>query len=295
MKRCLISFSVILVLGFTTGCAYLQKPEPPPPLPPIETKVKPPLKLRAEYFKEFPWSELSPPISKDEPGPNADTYSFTGKDTLASVAEDRMGNKALADKLAAYNEISSTAPVTPGDKIVIPNPIIGVSSRLLIKHKGEKDFGSPVPFDTELKKGDAYRMKFETNAAGYLYVFRRSVKGVDLLYPAKAKPAKKGKQQEPLMRDTGKVEPYAAVEIPLDTKGFVHDAKDRGNDVLVFFSMRRIPDLEGLKDKKSIRAEDLDAVMHGVKQGEIVSEAPYTVLRVSDPAEVLGFTLNLNG
>lgn len=294
MKRCLISFAVILVLGFITGCAYLQKPEPPPPLPPIETKVKPPLKTKAEYFKDFPWSELSPP-RKDEPEPNSDTYTFKEGDTLASVAEDRMGNRAMADKLAAYNDISSTAPVTPGDKIVIPNPFIGVSSRLLIKHKGEKDFGSPVAFDTELKKGDAYKMKFETNAAGYLYVFRRSVKGVDLLYPAKAKTGKKAKQTEPLMRDTGKVEPYDPVEIPFDKKGFVHDAKDRGNDVLVFFSMRKIPDLEGLKEKKSIRAEDLEAVMHRVKLADIVSEAPYTVLRVSDPAEVLGFTLNLNG
>jgi hypothetical protein len=294
MKRCLISFSVILVLGFITGCAYLQKPEPPPPLPPIETKVKPPLKLKADHFKEYPWSDVGT-ARKDEPDPNSDTYTFKEGDTLASVAEDRMGNKAMADRLAAYNDISSTAGVTSGDKIVIPNPIIGVSSRLLIKHKGEKEFGSPVPFDTELKKGDAYKMKFETNAAGYLYVFRRSVKGVDLLYPAKAKPGKKTKQPEPLMRDTGKVEPYAPVDIPLDTKGFVHDAKDRGNDVVVFFSMRRIPDLEALKEKKSIRPEDLETEMRRVKQYEIVSEAPITVLRVSDPAEVLGFTLNLNG
>jgi hypothetical protein len=294
MKRCLISFSVILVLGFITGCAYLQKPEPPPPLPPIETKVKPPLKLRAEYFKEFPWTELSPP-RKDEPEPNSETYTFQKGDTLAGVAEDRMGNKALADKLAAYNDISSTAEVTPGEKIVIPNPIIGVSSRLEIKHKGEKDFGSPVPFDTELKKGEAYKMKFETNAAGYLYVFRRSVKGVDLLYPAKAKTGKKSKQSEPLMRDTGKVEPYSPVEIPLDKKGFAYDAKDRGNDVLVFFSLRKIPDLESLKDKKSIQAADIEAVNIRVNQGEIVSEAPYTMLRITDPTQVLGFTLNLNG
>ena len=71
--------------------------------------------------------------------------------------------------------------------------------------------------------------------------------------------------------------------------------KSRGDVVFVFLSMKRIPELEGLKDKKSVREEDLQAVMHRVKVGEIVSEAPYTDVRVSDPTDILGFTLNIKG
>ncbi|MBI5250797.1 MAG: hypothetical protein HY912_15000, partial [Desulfomonile tiedjei] len=175
------------------------------------------------------------------------------------------------------------------------NPIVGVSSRLLVKHKGEKEFGSPVPFDTELKKGDEFKMRFETNVNGFIYVFRQGVKGIDFVYPAKAKTSKRTKQTEPLMRDTGKVTAHEPIEIPIDKKGFLYDVKSRGDVVFVFLSMKQIPDLEGLKDKKSIRVEDLQAVMHTVRPGEVVSAPPYNVLRVSDPKEVLGFTLNLNG
>lgn len=294
MKRCLIYVCLILVLGFMTGCAYLQKPEPPPPLPPVETKVKPPFKLKGEHFKEFPWSELGEP-RKDEPEPNAETYSVREGDTLDGLAEDKMGNRTLAGRLADYNGLSPNAPVTPGERIVIPNPIIGVSSRLLIKHKGEKEFGSPVPFDTELKKGDEFKMKFETNINGYLYVFRQAVKGANFLYPPKAKTTKRTRQLEPASRETGKVKAHDSVEIPFEKKGFVWDAKSSGDVVFIFLSMKKIPELEDLKDKKSIKEEDLQAVMHKVKPGDAVSEAPYSVIRISDPNEILGFRLNLNG
>ncbi|MBI5248464.1 MAG: hypothetical protein HY912_03120, partial [Desulfomonile tiedjei] len=113
MKRRFICFCVILVLGFMTGCAYLQKKDEPPPLPPVETKVKPPFKLKAEHFKEFPWSELGEP-RKDEPEPNAETYTVKDGDTLEGIAEEKMGTRSLAGRLAEYNAISGTTGA-PGD------------------------------------------------------------------------------------------------------------------------------------------------------------------------------------
>lgn len=303
MNRRLIAVCVILFFCLTTGCAYLQKKDEPPPLPPVETKVKPPFKLKGEHFKEFPWSELGE-ARKDETEPNTQIYTVREGDSLDSIAEERMGNRALASRLAEYNSLSPNASVAPGDRIVIPNPILGVSSRLLVKQKGEKEFGSPLPFDTELQKGDEYKMRFETDVNGYLYVFKQGVKGVEFLYPAKPKAAKtpktpKGAKRtpkiEPIVSDTGKVAAHDPIEIPTDRKGLAYDVKSRGDVVFVFLSMKRIPELEGLKDKKSVREEDLQAVMHRVKVGEIVSEAPYTVIRVSDPNDILGFTLNIKG
>ncbi|AFM27410.1 LysM peptidoglycan-binding domain-containing protein [Desulfomonile tiedjei] len=303
MKRSFIACCLILTLGLITSCAYLQKPDVPPPLPPVETKIKPPFKVKAEHFAKFPWNELSP-VRKDEPELNTEVYTVKEGDTLESIAEAKMGDKALAGPLGEYNEIRGA--VVPGEKIVIPYPIIGVSSKLLIKSKGTKEFGPPAPFNTELNKGDEYKMRFETNADGYLYVFRQGLKAVTLLYPAKpAKPkppagrrARQAKPEEPpSVSDTGgKVAAHEAIEIPIaQKKGFVFDSANRGDMIFVFFSMRRISDLDDLKEKKTITVQELQAVMHRVKQEDVVSEPPNTVIRVSDPLEILGFTLNLNG
>lgn len=304
MKRSFIACCLILALGLITSCAYLQKPDVPPPLPPVETKIKPPFKVKAEHFAKFPWNELSP-VRKDEPEPNTEVYTVKEGETLESIAEAKMGDKALAGPLGEYNEIRGAA--VPGEKIVIPYPIIGVSSKLLVKSKGTKEFGSPVPFNTELNKGDEYKMRFETNADGYLYVFRQGLKAVTLLYPAKpAKPkppaSRRARQAKPVeppapVNDTGgKVAAHEAIEIPIaQKKGFAFDSANRGDMIFVFFSMRRISDLDDLKENKTITVQDLQAVMHRVKQEDIVSDPPNTVIRVSDPSEILGFTLNLNG
>ena len=68
----------------------------------------------------------------------------------------------------------------------------------------------------------------------------------------------------------------------------------------MFLSLRKIPDLEdlkekSLKDKKKIKQVDVEDVMIRVKQGEVFDQPPYHLLRISDPEESLGFTLNING
>lgn len=300
MKGPRVILLIVVILGLATGCAYFQKKDEPPPLPPIE-ETKPPLTLKGAYFKSFPWSELPKPL-KD--GNDPDTFIYTAKegDTLESIAEKNMGNPALASGLATYNGLSSPTSVPVNEKIVIPYPIIGMSSQLMIKEKGEKDFTRVQPFSTELKKGDQYKMRFEPNIDGFCYIFREGAKGVDLLYPAQVtKPEKKGKKDkkriaEPLMRGTGAVKAYEAIIIPAGKTGFSFDPKSAGDRIHVFLSMRRIPELEDLKEKRKITVEDIQDVMHRVKIGDIYSEeAPYHLLRVADPSEILGFSLNLRG
>ena len=97
------------------------------------------------------------------------------------------------------------------------------------------------------------------------------------------------------MRDTGKVKAHQPIEIPVGKKGFVYDAKDQGDRVFVFLSLREIPDLENLKEKPKLKVDDVETVMHRVKEGEVYSEGPYRLLRINDVAEILGFALNLNG
>lgn len=306
MKRPLIS--LFIILGLISGCAYFQKKDEPPPLPPIE-ETKPPLSMKGEYFKAYPWAALAKP-RKDGNDPDTTTYTFKDEDTLDSVAEKRMGDAGLASGLASYNEISPSSKVPAGDKIVIPNPIIGISSQIMVKSKGEKEFGAAQSFDTKLKKGDDYKFRFEPNVDGYCYIFREGPKGVELLYPAQVKvqptkaqskaQLKKGKKAkapapEPLMRDTGKVKAHQPIEIPVGKKGFVYDAKDQGDRVFVFLSLREIPDLENLKEKPKLKVDDVETVMHRVKEGEVYSEGPYRLLRINDVAEILGFALNLNG
>jgi LysM repeat protein len=306
MKRPLIS--LFIILGLISGCAYFQKKDEPPPLPEI-VETKPPLSMKGEYFKAYPWRALAEP-RKDGNDPDTTTYTVEKEDTLESVAEKTMGDAGLAKDLAEYNHVSPSSKVVAGEKIVIPNPIIGMSSQIMVKSKGEKEFGPPQSFDTKFTKGDEYKFKFEPNVDGYCYIFREGPKGVELLYPAQVKAPppkaqskaqlKKGKKAkaaapEPLMRDTGKVKAHQPFEVPLGKKGFVYDAKDKGDRVFVFLSLREIPDLESLKDKPKLKVDDVETVMHRVKEGDISSEGPYRLLRINNVAEILGFTLNISG
>jgi hypothetical protein len=293
MKRPLVAFLIVLILGLVMGCAIIQKKDEPPPLPPIE-ETKPPLSMKTKYFEAFPWDDL-PKARKDGNDPDTFTYTVKDDDSLDKIAESMMGNAGLAKGLASYNELPSAQKVAAGEKLVIPNPIIGVSSQIKVKSKGEKVFGVPQPFSTEFKKSDEYKLLFESNVHGYLYVFRRGVKGVQLLYPSVAKRSKRNKSPEPLMRDTGKVKAHDPVELPIGNKGFAYDPKNRGDRIFVFLSLRENPDLESLKDKKTIKEEDLETIMHGVKAGEILAEPPYHLLRITDPKELLGFALNISG
>jgi LysM repeat protein len=293
MKRRVIPSFIILILGLTAGCTYFTKKDEPPPLPPIE-ETKPPLKTKAEYFKSFPWSALAKP-KKDGNDPDTSLYTFKEGDTLESVAEKEMGARGMAAQLAEFNDLTSPSSVTTGDKIVIPNPFIGVNSQIEVKAKKEKEFGPPQPFETELKKGDHYRMIFESNVDGYLYVFRESLKtGVTMLYPAKSKRGRRNKNEEPLMRDTGKVKAFEQVKIPIGDKGFTADSKNKGDRVMVFLSLRNILALEDLKDKKKISAEMVKDVMHDVNEADIVTDGTIRVMRVTEPSKILGFSLNID-
>ncbi len=296
MKRPLVLWCMVLVVGLITGCAYLPKKDEPPPLPPIE-ETKPRLeKMRGEYFRDFPWPDLPKP-RKDGNDPDTRTYTVKDDDTFQSIAENWMGDPAMGAKLAAYNELPDTSKPPVGEKIVIPNPIIGISSQMEIKRKGNKEFGPAESFDAELKKGDEYRFRFESNVNGYCYVFRQGAKGVDMLYPDQVKKGKRNKKSEPLMRDTGKITVHDPILIPSGSKGYVYDPKKTGagDRVFVFLSLREVRELEDLKEKQKIRAEDVEEVMHRVKEGEILTDGPIRVLRISDPQEILGFSLNLNG
>lgn len=293
MKRPFIAFLIVLVVGLFTGCAYIQKKDEPPPLPPIE-ETKPPLTMKAKYFEAFPWDDLAKP-RKDGNDPDTFTYTVKEDDTMDKISESQMGNAGLAKGLAAYNELPSAQKVSVGEKLVIPDPIIGISSQVMVKSKGEKVFGPPQPFSTEFKKDDEYKLRFESNVNGYLYVFRQSAKGVEQLYPTVVKP-KKGKRvkaPEPLQRETGRIEAHQPVELPIAKKGFVYDPKKAGDRIFVFLSLREQSDLESLKEKKAIKVEDLQEIMHRVKA--VFSDPPYQLLRITDPKELLGFALNISG
>lgn len=287
-----------------TQTFFVKNKDEPPPLPPIE-ETKPPLTMKSDYFKYFPWSALAKP-RKDGSDPDTTTYTIEQGDTLDRVAEKMMGNPALASALASYNDISPSSKVPVGDKIVIPNPIIGMSSQIMLKSNGDNEFGAPQSFDTKFKMGDEYKFRFEPNVDGYCYIFREGPKGVELLYPAALKmqpraQTKSGQKAEaqaapaPVMPDTGKVKAHQPIEIPIGKKGFLSDGKVAGDQVFVFLSLRPIPDLESLKEKAKIKVEDVEDVTHRVKQGEIYSEGQYRLLRINAPAEIMGFALNLNG
>ncbi|MCA1961705.1 MAG: LysM peptidoglycan-binding domain-containing protein [Desulfomonile sp.] len=301
MKRVRVGVISFLILGLFGGCAFFPKKDEPPPLPPIE-ETKPPLSLKGDYFKAFPWDDLPKPM-KD--GNDPDTYLYTVKegDTLESIAEKEMGDPALAAGLASYNQLSSPAKVEQGQKIVIPYPIIGLTGQLIIKAKGEKEFSPPKPFTTTLNKGDQYKMRFVSNVNGYLYVFREGPDGVVMLYPAKTKPpppTPRGRKPkptpEPVVRQTAAIRAHEAVLIPTVGAGFAYDQKRAGDRVYVFLSLRKITALEDLLDKKKITAPDIEEVMREVRIGDIYNaDPPYNLLRISDPAQILGIRLNLTG
>ncbi len=97
------------------------------------------------------------------------------------------------------------------------------------------------------------------------------------------------------MRDTGKVTAHDAIEIPIGKKGFVFDSKKAGDMLYVFLCLKKVPELEDLKEKKTVRPEDVEDVMHRVKEGEIYTEGASRLLRITDPSEILGFSLNIDG
>ncbi len=304
MKRSLILFLIILIPGLIAGCGYFQKKDEPPPLPPIEQETKPPLTMKSDYFKAYLWKDLSEP-RKDGNDPDTTVYTVKEGDTLDKIAENLMGNRSMDRELATYNKLSATERLAAGDKVVIPNPIIGISAQMLVKGKKETEFVPAKAFDVEFKPGDQYKMRFESNVDGYAYVLREDPKGTEFLYPAPVKvPPKRGKRdrtpEAALPSDTGKVEAHQFVDIPRGPKGFTYDPKKKGDRIVVFLSLKKIAALEdlkerSLKDKKKIKQVDLEDVMISVKQGDVFSQPPYYLLRISDPKEVLGFTLNING
>ncbi len=293
MKRSFLLLLGVFILAGLSGCAYFQKKDEPPPLPPIE-EVKPPLSLKGDHFNSFPWSALQSP-KKDGNDPDTITVTVKDGDTMESISESMMGSAGMAPGLAAFNKLSSSASLSSGDRVVIPNPIIGVSSKITVKSKGSKEFGDPQNLGVSFNKGDEYKLRFESNVNGFLYVFRKSAKGVNILFPAALKKSKRNQHPEPLMRDSGKVIAHDPVSIPLGKNGFVYDPKNAGDMLYVFLSMRKVNELEELKSKSPIRVEDLEDVMRRVKEGEIRNEPPMHVLRITDPGEILGFTLNIDG
>lgn len=294
MKRSLIVLLFVSVVATVSSCAYLQPKDEPPPLPVIE-ETKPPLTMKAEYFKRFPWEALATPL-KDGNNPDTTLYAMKADDTLESVAASLMGDPGLASGLERYNDLSSPASATAGTKLVIPYPIIGMSSTIMIKAKGERDFSAPKPFPVEFKKGDEYQLRFEPNVTGYAYILRKGVKGVTLLYPAPAKTGRGSKKEvKPLLRDTSKVTAHEPIIIPIGKKGFVYDPKKAGDMVYVFLSLRKIDTLESLLEKPKIAPADIEGVMRTVKEGVVLNEPPVHLIRAATPNEILGFTLNIDG
>ncbi|MFC1835386.1 hypothetical protein ACFL2Q_11735 [Thermodesulfobacteriota bacterium] len=304
MNRPLISALVILAVGLMTACTHIfPKPDTPPPLPVIE-EPKPPLKLKGEYFNSFPWEELAKPMKDGNDPKTLQLYTYKSGDTMQDIAEKFMGNRALAKGLVSYNKLESATDIPDGEKIVIPNPIIGVKSKLLVKHKGEKEFGPPTSFDTELRKGDAYKMKFETNVDGYCYVFRLGVKGVKQLFPEVPKPKKpkNGRRRNrrrptttpPAAPKSAKVAAHQPILIPSGDNGIAYNRMSIGDTVYVFLSLRQISDLEEPEGKKITKSDIEDAKLR-VKEGEVYSEPPYKLLRITDPTEILGFSIKLRG
>jgi hypothetical protein len=252
--------------------------------------------MKGSFFNAFPWNDLPKPL-KDGNDPDTFVYSVKEGDTLETIAEKTMGDPAMAADLASYNGLASPRDVPPGEKIIVPYPILGVSSQILVKEKGEKEFSSPRPFDTEMRKGDQYKLRFEPNINGYCYVFREGPKATTMLFPyPPEKKRRRGRRTEKSAVRDAKVRAHEPVIIPQGKTGFKFDPKNVGERIYVFISLREIPELDDLKKRKKIQVQDIQDVMHRVKIGEIYAEeAPYKLLRISDPSEILGFSLNLKG
>lgn len=299
MKQLSVACLVALAIGLISGCAYFKPKDEPPPLPPIE-EIKPPLTLKKDHFKAYPWDAL-PKAKKD--GNDQDTFTYTVKegDTLESIAEKNMGDGGMAPDLANYNELTPGKEPPSGEKLVIPNPILGVKSGILVKPKGEREFGEEQSLDYAFKPGDMFRLRFEPNVDGYCYVFREGVKGTSMIYPPKAekkaarRSKKRKKKAEPIQRESAEVKAHQAVLIPSRGKGAKYDPKQAGDRIYVFLSLQKIAEFEDLKEKKKILKEDIQDVMHRVRGGEILVDGPYRLLRITDPSQILGFSVSLGG
>ncbi len=295
MKRPLGYILLVLIVGLTTGCTYFfAKKDVPPPLPPV-IETKPPLKVTVKCFDEFPWKELSP-AKKDGNDPDTTTVTLKEGQTLESVAEDRMGNPAMAEELARYNALAGASSAKAGDQIVIPNPIIGVKSEIMIKTKGSKQFADPVSFGAEFKKGDQYKLRFETNVNGHCYIFRKGIKTITSLYPLKAKQGRRNRTRAPLYRDSSTVKAGAPIEIPIGKAAFKYDEKKKGDVIYVFLSLKEIPELEdALKSKNEITMKDIEDIRVKVREDKILADKPYHLLRMLSPSDILGFSLDIDG
>lgn len=305
MKLSHISF-LLVILGcafvLATSCSRIPiTPDDPeqPPLPPIVEK-KPPLKMKSQYFNTFPWDELDKP---EKDGNDKDTYIYVMKDgeTLENVAKEQMGDPGLAPGLATYNGVSPTLEATGDEKLVIPYPIIGVKCEILIKPKGADEVDPPKNFESELKEGDQFRFRFESNIAGYCYIFRETARSTSMLFPLIEKESNSGQRGRrsrattPPERKSAKVKVHEPFEYPETEGKFIkYEPKMSGDRFWVFLSIRKITLLEDLKEKKEIFKQDLEDVMQDVKQGEIFSEPPIRLLRVARPFETLGFIMNMN-
>jgi hypothetical protein len=295
---------VLLTWSLFSGCALVPKPDDPPPLPKVEEpKPTPPLTLKGDHFKAFPWDEL-PKMRKEGTDPDTTVYVCRSDESLDKVAEEQMGDRTLAGGLARFNELADPKGVKEGEKLIIPFPIIGVSSQMVVKGKDDKDFGQPQPIGYKLAKGDQYKLRFETNVNGYLYVYRTGMKGTTQLFPAPsapAKPAPRGKkptrpQPEPPAEPKDKVMAHQPVLIPSAGKpGKAFDPNAVVDRIHVFFSMREIPALESLRRAKKIEKSDLE-LKDEINEGKIVESLPVRVIRVENPKEILGFTIsNVSG
>ncbi len=291
----LLTFTCV-TWGFFSGCAIVpSKPDEVPPLPKIEEpKPPPPLTLKGSHFQAFPWDEIK--LRKDGTDPDTTVYTFTHDDTLDKVAEARMGDSALAVGLARFNEIIDANSIKEGDKIIIPDPIVGVQSRLVVKGKGDKEFGEPQPLDHKLSAGDYYKLRFEPNVNGYLYVYKTGVKGTVQLFPEVKPPAQKKRGRKPSPPEPApepvKVTARQEVLIPKGKTGFKFDSTTSGDELHVFFSMREIPALEGLRNAKTIKRTDLD-LRDEISEAKTVTSGAVRVIRIKKPEEIIGFKLVL--
>ncbi len=305
MRLFRISFLLAIVccaFVLATNCSRIPiTPDEPeqPPLPPIVEK-KPPLKMQSQYFNTFPWDELDKP---EKAGNVQDAYTYVMKDgeTLETVAKEQMGDAGLAPGLATYNGVSPTLKATDDEKLVIPYPIIGMKCEILIKPKGADEVDPPKNFESELKEGDQFRFRFESNVSGYCYIFRETARSTSMLFPLTEKKANTGRGRRragassPPERKSAEVKAHEPFEIPETEKKFIkYKPEMSGDRFWVFLSIRKITLLEELKEKKEIFKQDLEDVMQDVKQGEIFREPPIRLLRVARPFETLGFRMNMS-
>jgi hypothetical protein len=291
---------MVTVVLFASSCAYIpiKTEDEPPPLPPIAETKKPPLEVKPIHFREFPWDELEKPTGDQTPN---NTYIYTVKegDTLESIAREQMGDASLSVGLATYNGLSSNMRVSEGENLIIPYPIVGIKSEVLVKPKDDDEL-IPDTFEREFNDKDEFRMRFEPNVDGHCYIFRVTSRSTSMLYPYKEeKPRRPRPGQEPgLKRKSSEVKAHEPIGIPEDEDiriKYNHPTM-AGDRIVVFLSISPIPALEELKEEKIIQEQDLIDVMHSrVKPDKIITEPPIRIMRVPSPLGILGFALSILG